>query len=246
LYDEATRKFILSRDGILLEFDKDPLTVDKQLACLDRFHSKKIYHEWDNDLPNLEGGIPVLDQSLEFQFPSTTSSSSDSPLENEDSLNDSSDSEESVPTLEEYVLQSISKTLETEQSLQQPICRSSRIKTFPRKYDEFVTPIAHADEFGKTETRCFARQSEENAGCCRLIHTWETWNKSSIHSVCPWGQVRVKVLSPNPQLLRLGQLLAKPRGVVPNKYTKAFKLSTKMKSRSLLYFQTINHKLNKT
>jgi hypothetical protein len=57
--------------------------------------------------------------------------------------------------------------------------------------------------------------------CCRLIHTWETWKKSSIHSVCPWGQVRVKVLSPNPQLLRLGQLLAKPRGVVPNKYTKA-------------------------
>jgi hypothetical protein len=59
--------------------------------------------------------------------------------------------------------------------------------------------------------------------CCRLIHTWETWKKSSIHSVCPWGQVRVKVLSPNPQLLRLGQLLAKPRGVVPNKYTKALK-----------------------
>jgi hypothetical protein len=63
--------------------------------------------------------------------------------------------------------------------------------------------------------------------CCRLIHTWETWKKSSIHSVCPWGQVRVKVLSPNPQLLRLGQLLAKPRGVVPNKYTKALKLSTR-------------------
>jgi hypothetical protein len=48
-----------------------------------------------------------------------------------------------------------------------------------------------------------------------FIHTWVTWKKSSIHLVCPWGQVRVKVLSPNPQLLRLGQLLAKPRGVVP-------------------------------
>ena len=78
-------------------------------------------------------------------------------------------------------------------------------------------------------------------------HLWETWKKSSIHLVCPWGQVRVKVLSPNPQLLRLGQLLAKPRGVVPNKYTKDFKLSTKkLKSRSLLFFQTINYKLNKT
>jgi transposase InsO family protein len=164
LYDEENKKFILSRDVIFLEFDKAPLTVDKQLARLDRFHSKKFYHEWDNDLPNLEGGIPVLDQSLEFQFPSTTSSSSDSPLENEDSLNDNRDSEESEPTLEEYVLQPISKTLETEQSLQQPVHRSTRIRTFPRKYDEFVTLVAHADEFGKTETRSSARQSEENAG----------------------------------------------------------------------------------
>jgi hypothetical protein len=31
------------------------------------------------------------------------------------------------------------------------------------------------------------------------------------------GKSRVKVLSPDPQLLRLGQLLAKPRGVVPIK-----------------------------
>jgi hypothetical protein len=31
------------------------------------------------------------------------------------------------------------------------------------------------------------------------------------------GKSRVKVLSPDPQLLRLGQLLAKPRGVIPIK-----------------------------
>jgi hypothetical protein len=31
------------------------------------------------------------------------------------------------------------------------------------------------------------------------------------------GKSRVKVLSPDPQLLRLGQLLVKPRGVVPMK-----------------------------
>ena len=75
-------------------------------------------------------------------------------------------------------------------------------------------------------------------------HLWETWKKSSIHSVCPWGQVRVKVLSPNPQLLRLGQLLAKPRGVVPNKYTKAFKLSTRKLNLGVYCFlQTINHSI---
>jgi hypothetical protein len=73
-------------------------------------------------------------------------------------------------------------------------------------------------------------------------HLWETWKKSSIHSVCPWGQVRVKVLSPNPQLLRLGQLLAKPRGVVPNKYTKAFTLSTRKLNLGVYCFlQTIDH-----
>ena len=25
--------------------------------------------------------------------------------------------------------------------------------------------------------------------CCRLSHTWVTWQKSSGHSMCPWGQV---------------------------------------------------------
>ena len=27
------------------------------------------------------------------------------------------------------------------------------------------------------------------AMCCRLSHTWVMWQKSSYHSVCPWGQV---------------------------------------------------------
>ena len=38
----------ISRDVIFLEFEKDALTIDKQLAQLERFHSKKIYHERDN------------------------------------------------------------------------------------------------------------------------------------------------------------------------------------------------------
>ena len=56
-----------------------------------------------------------------------------------------------------------------------------------------------------------------NGHVAAFIQTWETWKKSSIHLVCPSGQVRVKVLSPNPQLLCVGQVLAKPRGVVPMK-----------------------------
>jgi hypothetical protein len=64
-----------------------------------------------------------------------------------------------------------------------------------------------------------------------FIHTWVTWKKYLIHSVCPWGHVRVKVLSPNPQLLRLGQRLAKPRGVVP----KENNLRLKTKSKQLVF-----------
>jgi hypothetical protein len=29
-----------------------------------------------------------------------------------------------------------------------------------------------------------------------FIHTWVTWKKYSIHSVCPWGQLSIKVLLP--------------------------------------------------
>ena len=79
MYDQDNRNFIVSRDVIFLEFEKDALTIDKQLAHLDRFHSKKIYHEMDNELPNLEGGILVLSEFLEF--PSITTSSSNAQVD---------------------------------------------------------------------------------------------------------------------------------------------------------------------
>ena len=41
LYDEYNKNFIVSRDVIFLEFEKYALTIDNQLAQLDRFHSKK-------------------------------------------------------------------------------------------------------------------------------------------------------------------------------------------------------------
>ena len=53
--------------------------------------------------------------------------------------------------------------------------------------------------------------------CCRLSHTWVTWQKYSSHSVCPWGQVSNQgchlVLDSSIQ----AQLLTKPRGVDPIK-----------------------------
>ena len=66
LYDEANKKFILSRDVIFLETDKDYLTVNRQLNQIEKFVPQKFYYESDNILPHPEGGIAILDQSMEF------------------------------------------------------------------------------------------------------------------------------------------------------------------------------------
>eukprot|EP00253_Pinus_taeda_P004370 PITA_04370 len=39
--------------------------VERQLDCLDRFENEKSFQEFDNQIPNLEGGIPILDQYVE-------------------------------------------------------------------------------------------------------------------------------------------------------------------------------------
>jgi hypothetical protein len=80
------------------------------------------------------------------------------------------------------------------------------------------------------------REEEDHTSTHLGISPRYTWSKTRFpHCCCPnthlgyrgrnlqstWcvlgGKSRVKVLSPDPQLLRLGQLLAKPRGVVPIK-----------------------------
>ena len=77
LYDEENKKFIISKDVIFLEFDKDAHSIEKQLSHLDRFQSKKFYHEWNNEHPTLEEGIPFLGQSLEV-------TNNEEPVERED------------------------------------------------------------------------------------------------------------------------------------------------------------------
>jgi hypothetical protein len=68
LYDEVNKKFILSRDVIFLESSKNDKIVEGQLDHLDRFTHVKTCHEFDDEIPHLEGGIPILDQSLESPF----------------------------------------------------------------------------------------------------------------------------------------------------------------------------------
>jgi hypothetical protein len=47
--------------------------VERQLDHLDRFTRVKTYHEFDDEIPHLEGGIPILGQSLESPFEAPSS-----------------------------------------------------------------------------------------------------------------------------------------------------------------------------
>eukprot|EP00253_Pinus_taeda_P031043 PITA_31043 len=39
-----------------------------QLDCLDRFTNAKSFQEFDNQIPHIEGGIPILDQDVESSY----------------------------------------------------------------------------------------------------------------------------------------------------------------------------------
>jgi len=65
LYDEVNKKFVVSRDVIFLESSKYDDVVEWQLDHLDRFAKTKSFQEFDNQIPHLEGGIPILDQHVE-------------------------------------------------------------------------------------------------------------------------------------------------------------------------------------
>jgi hypothetical protein len=62
------KRSYLSRDMIFLESTKKDKIVERKLDHLDIFTHVKTYHEFDVDIPHLEGGIPILVQSLESPF----------------------------------------------------------------------------------------------------------------------------------------------------------------------------------
>jgi hypothetical protein len=73
LYDEKNKKFILFRDVFYLESSKNDEIVERQLDHLGRFTCVKTYHEFDDDILDLEGGILVLVQSLKSPFEAPSS-----------------------------------------------------------------------------------------------------------------------------------------------------------------------------
>ena len=104
---------------------------------------KEIYHEMDNELPNIEGGIPVLSQV--FEFPSIATSSSNAQVNDSNAQVDETEDEtvdDIVNGMDKLsIIDNAKPTLkeETKQTPKQEFCRSIRTKTFPKRYDNFVT-----------------------------------------------------------------------------------------------------------
>lgn len=68
LYDEVNKKFVVSTDVIFFESSKTDNVVERKLDHLDRFTKAKSFQEFDNQIPHLEEGIPILDQHVESSF----------------------------------------------------------------------------------------------------------------------------------------------------------------------------------
>jgi hypothetical protein len=64
----SKKKIIISEYVVFLESTKNKKTIEQGIDHLDRFTHVNTYHEFDNEIPHLEGGIPILDQSLEYPF----------------------------------------------------------------------------------------------------------------------------------------------------------------------------------
>ena len=58
--------------SFFLKLIKPYKSIERQLDQLEKFSHLKTYYEIDNEIPHLEGGIPILDQSLGFLFEAPT------------------------------------------------------------------------------------------------------------------------------------------------------------------------------
>jgi hypothetical protein len=68
-YSNITKAYHLyievNKNLVFLKYTKNKNIVERHLDHLYRFNHVKEYHDFDKEIPHLEGGIPILDQSLE-------------------------------------------------------------------------------------------------------------------------------------------------------------------------------------
>ena len=60
---------------------------------------------------------------------------------------------------------------------------------FTHFLDDNILSVDYSRNFLVPAMRLSCYEEEVAPLCCRLSHTWVTWQKSSSHSVCPWGKV---------------------------------------------------------
>jgi hypothetical protein len=150
LYDEENKKFILSRDVIFLESSKNDKIVERQLDHLDKFTRVKRYHEFDNEIPHLEGGIPILGQSMESPF----SFEAPSPPHEEVPTTSSEPEVHLDDVIERIEKLSLDENSTPSQSTEQP----GPSQKGPPKWLIKTLESVHPDEVGKTGTRSSSRQ----------------------------------------------------------------------------------------
>ena len=142
LYDEANKKFVVSRYVIFLESSKTDNVVERQLDHLDRFAKANSFQEFDNQIPHLEGGIPILDQYVESS--SEALSSQHEAPSNYDTLSDV------INIIGRLNLDSVST-----QSAKQP----KPSQKGPPKWLTKTLESVHLDKVGNTGTRNSNRQN---------------------------------------------------------------------------------------
>ena len=143
LYDEANKKFVIARDVIFLESSKSDKVVERQLDRLDRFTHAKSFQEFDNVIPHLEGGIPILNQTVE-SYPEALS-----PPHEETTTDDTLD--DVIDRIGRLNLESIPT-----QSSDQP----GPSQKGPPKWLTKTLEDVHPDEVGKTGTRSSTQEIE--------------------------------------------------------------------------------------
>jgi hypothetical protein len=152
LYDETNKKFILSRDMIFLESSKKDETFERQLDHLDKFTHVKTYHEFDDEIPHVEGGIPILGQSLESPFEAPSSTLEEFPTTSSEPKVHLDDVIERIEKLR------LNENLAPSQLVEQP----GPSHKGPPKWLTKTPESVHPDEVRKTRTRMSSRQDGGN------------------------------------------------------------------------------------
>jgi hypothetical protein len=115
---------------------------------LDIFTHVNTYHEFDDEIPHIEGGVPILNQSLEFPFEVPSSPHEEDP---------STSSEQGV-NLDDVIERIERLKLDGNPIPSQSVDKLRRSQKGPSKWLLKTLEIVCPDEVGKTGTRSSTRK----------------------------------------------------------------------------------------